>query len=56
MEEYVIYIIYDPLYEKIVSVHKTEKGCLESIEALNKVRTKDEYSYLYEYDAYELKE
>ena len=53
-----IFVVWDLLYEEVVSVHKTEEGaiqrCKEKDEKDKHGETRD--SYLHEYDEFELED
>jgi hypothetical protein len=55
-----VYVVWDPLYEEVISVHKTEEGAWARVEERNK---KDKYGNdiwkgrpLHEYEDFELEE
>ena len=48
-----VYVKWDPLYEEVVCVHKTETGHRE---ACDKIRNENRDCYTLEYDEYEVQE
>ena len=53
-----IHIVWDPLYEKVISAHKTEIGADNKCELLNgnEDRRSDNAYYLYTNDEFELED
>ena len=52
----IVWIIYDPLLEKVVSAHKTEEGADNRCDELNEKEKRDYGYYPYENDWYELED
>ena len=50
-----IFVVFDPLYERVISAHKTEKGAGDRCFNLNDKETRVVH-YLFEYDEYELED
>lgn len=47
-----VWVIWDRLYEHVMSVHSTEKGCVERIDELSKKRIKlHDLSICYDFEA-----
>ena len=52
-----VWVVWDPLYEKVISVHKTEKGADKRCEKLNKKENRyQENTYWYENAEFELED
>ena len=52
-----VFVVFDPLFEEVISVHKTEDGALERVEEQNFIKeriTGDHYSV--EYNKYDLED
>jgi len=52
----IIWIVWDPLYEKVISAHKSEMGADKKCEQLNKEPERINSTYLYENNEFELEE
>lgn len=50
------WVIWDPLYEKVISVHKSEEGADKRCEQLNKEPERINSYYLYENSEFKLEE
>ena len=52
-----VFVVFDPLFEEVISVHKTEDGASERVEEQNfiKERKTGRY-YSVEYNEYDLEE
>lgn len=52
-----VYIVYDPLYEKVISVHKNEENAMKRSREMDKKDGRDPHEiYLHEWDEYGLED
>jgi len=52
-----VWVIWDPLYEKVISVHKTEESTDKELAELNeKEKRNDDCAYLFNADLFEIKD
>ena len=51
-----VWVVWDPLYEKVTSVHKSEAGADKKCERLNKEPERINYHYPYENSEFILEE
>lgn len=52
-----VYVVWDPICERVISVHKTKEGAWKGMEKADKEAGRDsEGIHLHEYDEFELED